>query len=75
MNPDTNSLETLRQRFIDDQAGLVRPDGTPVPKHWSTYQVGETVVVKDYTWRVAHIGEKHLLLEPVGLVLPEEDNG
>ncbi len=49
--------------------GLIRPDGTPVPEHWSTYTVDEEVIVKNYRWRVAHIGEKHLLLEPLGPVL------
>jgi hypothetical protein len=53
-------------------AGLVRPNGEPVPEHWSTYSTGEEVIVKSYRWRVAHIGEKHLLLEPVGPVLVGE---
>lgn len=66
MNPDTNSLEMLRKSLLSD---LVRPDGTPVPNHWSIYKVGESVVVKDYTWQVVHIGEKHMLLEPVGPVV------
>ena len=48
---------------------LLRPNGEPVPEHWSTYKVGEEVEVKGYRWSVAHIGERHLLLEPVGPVL------
>ena len=48
---------------------LLRPDGTPVPAHWSVYHVGEQVRVKSYTFRVAYIGESTLLLEPVGPAL------
>lgn len=44
---------------------LIRPDGTPVPKHWTIFTVGEHVVVKDWTFRVAHINEATLILEPV----------
>lgn len=54
---------------------LLRPNGEPVPEHWSTYKVDEEVVVKGYRWRVAHIGERHLLLEPVGPVLINKDPG
>ena len=46
---------------------LLRPDGSPVPKHWSKFAVGEDVVIKDYTFRVAYIGETSILFEPVGL--------
>ena len=49
--------------------GLVRADGSPVPKTWATFSVGEEVVIKDYTFRVAYIGESNLVLEPVGPVL------
>lgn len=46
MNPETNKFEPLLESF--DQ--LLRPDGTPVPKHWSVFTAGEHVVVKDYTF-------------------------
>jgi hypothetical protein len=46
---------------------LVRPDGSPVPKHWSVFAVDEHVVVKDYTFKVAHIGEGYMVFEPVGI--------
>ena len=76
MNPETNQFEMLKQ--IDegfmgntegefDPTAFVRPNGEPVPKHWSVFKEGEELVVKNYTFRVAHIGEKHLLLEPVGI--------
>ena len=46
---------------------LLRPDGSPVPLHWSTFKVGEHVVIKDYTFEVAYIGETAILFEPVGV--------
>lgn len=57
------------RRLAKSIANLVRPDGSPMPKHWTVYTVGELVAVKDWTFRVAHVGEGHLLLEPV---TPEE---
>ena len=54
---------------------LLRPNGQPVPEHWSTYKTGEEVVVKGYRWVIAHLGEKHLLLEPLGPVLVGEEDG
>jgi hypothetical protein len=52
---------------------LLRPNGEPVPEHWPVFSVGEKVVVKNYTFKVAHIGESHLLLEPTGPLLVGED--
>lgn len=81
MNPDTNKLEALTTTtpetakqlvaLMKEQAEalrseLVRPDGSPVPKHWTVFQQDETVVVKDYTFRVAHMNESCIVLEPVG---------
>ena len=48
-----------------ERAALVRPDGTPVPKHWSIFKLGENVVVNNYTFKIAYIGETSILLEPV----------
>ena len=78
MNPETNQFEMLKQIKVGDEfakriegefdpTAFVRPNGEPVPKHWSVFKEGEELVVKNYTFRVAHIGEKHLLLEPVGI--------
>lgn len=53
-----------------EEPRLLRPDGTPVPEHWSTFKVGENVVVNNYTFRVGYVGESTLLLEPVGPVVP-----
>lgn len=44
---------------------LLRPNGKPVPD-WSIFRVGEDVVVKDYVFRIAYIGETNIVLEPVG---------
>jgi len=59
-------LETAR-------SNLIRPDGSPVLEHWSVFQVGEKIVIKNYTFEIAHIGEKHMLVEPVGPVLVSEE--
>lgn len=44
---------------------LVRADGTPVPQHWSIFTIGELVIIKNYTFKVVHIGESYILFEPV----------
>jgi hypothetical protein len=62
--------ELVRIRDLVEDSGtvLLRPNGEPVPKHWTVLTAGEHVVVKDYTFKVAHIGESYLVLEPVGIV-------
>lgn len=81
MNPDTNKFEPLERvcgTSCDHGIGelsttfsqfnqLLRPNGEPVPKHWTQFQVGELVIIKDYTFKVAYIGETSILLEPVGV--------
>ena len=78
MNPDTNELEMLQaleemyelendKPIFPDQ--LVRPNGEPVPEHWSRYTVGEEVELKGYRFRIGHISKGAILLEPVGPVL------
>lgn len=74
MNPETNRFEELtkadkkfQKKMTDLFSGLLRPDGSQVPKHWSVFQIGELVSVKDYTFKVAYINETTLLLEPVGV--------
>lgn len=77
MNPDTNKFEPLMEgdapTALKLKLGmdklLFRPDGTLVPKHWSVFQVGEHVVIKDYTFKVAYVGETSILFEPVGPVV------
>ncbi len=61
-------IENLRHGAVVEKfvPTLVRPDGSPVPKTWSTFAVGEKVVIKDYTFEVAYIGETSILFEPVG---------
>ncbi len=69
MNPETNRFEMLKEELaqLESKASgrLLRPDGSEVPKHWATFQLGELVVIKDYTFRVAYIGETAILFEPV----------
>jgi hypothetical protein len=78
MNPKTNRLERLhvnpeaiQTRGPDLAAGevLLRPDGSPVPAHWSVFREGEVITVKNYQFRVVYIGETSILLEPAGPVL------
>ena len=72
MNPDTNKFEMLSKEKEEKEErmkklfGLLRPNGEPVPKHWVTFKFGEKVVIKDYTFKVAYIGETAILFEPVG---------
>ena len=82
MNPDTNRFEelTLEEKKQKEELfkhikkrtqppnplELFRPNGEPVPQHWVTFQLGEEVVIKDYTFKVAYIGETAILFEPVG---------
>lgn len=45
--------------------GLLRPDGTFVPKHWPIFKIDEIVEIKDVSFKVKYIGETALLLEPI----------
>ena len=60
---------------VHGNAGLLRPDGSPVPAHWSTFKVGEHVEIKGYTFKIAYIGETSILFEPVGPVVLGEAGG
>lgn len=66
MNPDTNRFEALTELAEPTPvAKLLRPNGEPVPAHWTVLALGEQVVVKGYTFKVAYINETTLVLEPV----------
>jgi len=65
-------LKTADADLLQAAGQLIRPDGSPVPKTWSVFQQGETVVIKNYTFRVAYIGETSILFEPVGPVVLDE---
>jgi hypothetical protein len=69
MNPETNKFELLSTGVLPHlkQQLLLRPNGEPVPQHWTQFQVGECVVIKNYTFKVAYIGETVILFEPVGI--------
>lgn len=80
MNPETNKFEKLMEDAdsalldeIQKKTSLLRPNGEPVPKHWSVFRDGEHVVVKNYTFKVVHIGEQYMVLEPVGPVVVGEE--
>ena len=87
MNPDTNKFEkltiSLKDAHPDKEVDLLqqaaggvlfRPNGEPVPKHWSIFQIDEEVVIKDYTFRIAYINETTLILEPVNPVILPPNN-
>jgi hypothetical protein len=73
MNPETNRFEslqedkTLRDKILalDQRANLLRPDGTPVPKHWSIFAIDEEITIKNYTFKVVYINESSITFEPV----------
>ena len=75
MNPETNKLEVLNEvpndklndelNKLSEGLTLIRPNGEPIPKHWSIFTVGELIVIKDYTFRVAYINESTIVFEPV----------
>lgn len=70
------TIEALRKKLAEMQSaatasGLVRPDGSPVPTTWtwSVFTEGEIVVINNYRFRIAHIGESYAVVEPVGPVV------
>ena len=79
MNPDTNKFEMLREmtesekqleKMFNKMSGqLVRPNGELIPKHWSTFTIGENYVINEYTFKCAYIGESSILFEPVGAAI------
>ena len=44
---------------------FVKLDGSPIPITVKIFKVDELVTIKDYTFRVAYIGESNILFEPV----------
>lgn len=84
MNPETNKFEQLIDQFQEpentttlellnhieqQQLSLLRPNGEPVPQHWTQFKIGEIVTIKNYSFRVAYIGETAILFEPVGPIV------
>lgn len=72
-DPTTHDLEQAVKKILTPQT-LARPDGSPVPDHWAVFAVGENVVIKNYTFRVAYVGESTILFEPVGPIVINNDN-
>ena len=64
---DTANLGIL-SKMVQRQTSLLRPNGEPVPQYWTQFQIGEVVSIKNYSFRVAYIGETAILFEPVGVV-------
>jgi len=77
MNPETNKFEMLSIQQMDDNkilekefGKLLRPNGEPVPNHWSIFRVGENYVINNYTFKCVYVGETSILFEPVGSAGP-----
>lgn len=68
-------IAAIQRKLIGESplTDLVRPDGSSVPQNWSIFTVGETIVLKDYTYRVAYINESSITFEPVGPVVVGEE--
>lgn len=82
LNPEKNKFEMLNVPVDIPEGGLepgrielLRPDGSPVPKHWAIFTVGEEVIIKGYTFRVVYMNESAITLEPVGIPIidPEKE--
>lgn len=63
----------FKQPLTPESPQLFRPNGKPVPSHWPIFFMGEELVVKNYLFKIAYIGETSILLEPVGPVIIGED--
>lgn len=70
INPEEEETDSLRARVEELHSWirtkqlhskLVRPN----EEHWAVFQIGEQVVIKNYTFKVAYIGETAILFEPV----------
>jgi len=71
MNPETGKLEALRYKLFKN----THSNGEPVPSHWTIFSTGETVVLKDHTFKIVYMNEQTIILEPVPLELNiKEDN-
>jgi hypothetical protein len=67
-----HGIEIKCARLLLGLAGkLSRPNGVPVLFTWGLFQEGKTIVVEDYTFKIAHIGGTYLVLEPIGSALIE----
>jgi hypothetical protein len=73
MNPDTNKLEHLTITDICKdgmmKSLILRPNGEEIPKHWAIFSVGEIVVLKEYSFKIAYMNETSILLEPCSLTI------
>ena len=64
----TEDEKYLEKKYNEVLNSLVRPNGEPVPRHWSIFEVGETYVINNYTFECKYIGETSILFEPIGVV-------
>ena len=69
-NGDVNDeyLDEFLSKFDDGEIKVYNADGTEVPKHTLSFKLGETVYIKDQSFKVVCIGESYLVFEPLGLI-------
>lgn len=65
-------IEMLTKNGIFNSS-LVNIDGEPIPAHWPLFQIGEQIVIKNYTFRIGYINKNTIVLEPIGIWEPEKD--
>lgn len=71
MNPETNQFEEVFQEKTDYAKLvdiLVRRDGSPVPKEYPVFKIGEEFILKGYKFKVARIDKDELVFTPVGMM-------
>lgn len=67
---NTTTLELLNHIAQQQQSSsLLRPNGEPVPQHWTQFKIGEIITIKNYSFRVAYISETAILFKPVGPIV------
>jgi hypothetical protein len=82
MNPDTKTFEELKEQLDEKKlyfGKLLKPDGRPVPDTWLICGAGDLVTVernnRSFTFRVAYVGEKVLVLEPADPIVGSPQEG
>ena len=65
---DGHELDDFLSKFVDNGIKVYSADGTEVPKHTLSFKLGETVYIKDQSFKVACVGEAYLVFEPLGFI-------
>ncbi len=71
INPDvdlSDDLDSFLSKFDDHGIKVYNADGVEVPKHTLSFKLGETVYIKDQSFKVTCVGETYLVFEPIGFI-------